>query len=37
MQFIEVIENYLGIKAKKNLMPMQSGDVLETCIDVDAP
>lgn len=36
MRFIEVIENHLGIKATKNLMPMQPGDVLETCADVDA-
>ena len=36
MRFIEVIENYLGIKAKKNMMPLQPGDVLETCADVVA-
>ncbi|MEO0394371.1 MAG: NAD-dependent epimerase [Cyanobacteria bacterium P01_A01_bin.137] len=36
MHFIQVIENYLGIKAKKNMLPMQPGDVLETCADVTA-
>ena len=36
MRFIEVIEDYLGTKAKKNMMPMQPGDVLETCADVTA-
>ncbi len=34
MHFIEVIENYLGIKANKNMLPIQPGDVLETCADV---
>lgn len=34
LRFIRVIENYLGIKARKNMMPMQPGDVLETCADV---
>jgi UDP-glucuronate 4-epimerase len=34
MGFIAVIENYLGIKAQKNMMPLQPGDVLETCADV---
>ena len=36
MHFIQVIENYLGIKAKTNMLPMQPGDVLETCADVTA-
>lgn len=36
MRFIEVIEEHLGIKANKNLMPMQPGDVLETCADVSS-
>ncbi|MGD1855719.1 MAG: NAD-dependent epimerase [Leptolyngbyaceae cyanobacterium] len=36
MRFIEVIEHYLGIQAKKNLMPMQPGDVLETYADITA-
>lgn len=30
MRFIECMENSLGIKAKKNLMPMQAGDVHRT-------
>lgn len=33
--FIEVLENCLGKKAKKNLMPMQPGDVLATFADVE--
>ncbi len=32
--FIEVIEKTIGKKAKKNLLPMQPGDVLETAADV---
>jgi len=34
MRFIEIIENELGKKAKKNLLPMQAGDVLITYADV---
>lgn len=34
MDFIFAIENELGKKAKKNLMPMQAGDVAATCADV---
>lgn len=34
--FIELIEKGLGKTAKKNLLPMQPGDVEETCADVDA-
>ncbi|MGD1949808.1 MAG: NAD-dependent epimerase [Leptolyngbyaceae cyanobacterium] len=36
MRFIEVIENCLDTKAKKNMIPLQPGDVLETCADVTA-
>ena len=36
MQFIETLENCLGIKAKKNLLPIQPGDVPSTYADVDA-
>lgn len=36
MNYIEAIEKALGITAKKNLMPMQPGDVLETSADTDA-
>lgn len=32
--FIEVLENYLGKKAKKNLLPLQPGDVPEADADV---
>jgi UDP-glucuronate 4-epimerase len=33
---IEVIEKNLGLKAKRNLLPMQPGDVIRTCADVSA-
>ena len=35
MKFIEILENCLGRKAKKNLLPMQPGDVPATYADVD--
>ncbi|HBR18567.1 MAG TPA: capsular biosynthesis protein CpsI [Deltaproteobacteria bacterium] len=35
MRFIEVLEDCLGRKAKKNLLPMQAGDVPATYADVD--
>jgi len=35
MRFIEVLENCLGKKAEKNLLPIQPGDVPSTCADVD--
>jgi UDP-glucuronate 4-epimerase len=35
LRFIEVIEDKLGKKAVKNLLPMQEGDVPETFADVD--
>jgi len=35
MRYIEVLEDYLGIKAEKNLLPMQPGDVPDTFADVD--
>lgn len=35
MHFIEVIEQCLGIKAKKNMLPLQPGDVTITYADVD--
>ncbi len=34
MRYIEVLEACLGRVAKKNLMPMQPGDVKDTCADV---
>lgn len=34
LDFIAEVEAALGIKAKKNFMPMQPGDVVETCADV---
>ncbi|ESA33994.1 uridine diphosphate galacturonate 4-epimerase [Leptolyngbya sp. Heron Island J] len=36
MGFIEVLEKHLGITAQKNMLPLQPGDVLETCADVTA-
>ncbi len=35
LKFIEVIEDCLGIKAQKNMLPMQPGDVLSTYADID--
>ena len=34
-KFIEIIENLCGKKAKKNLLPMQLGDVQTTYADID--
>ena len=34
-RYIEVLEETLGIEAKKNLLPMQPGDVPDTYADVD--
>ncbi|MDP9066359.1 MAG: NAD-dependent epimerase [Pseudomonadota bacterium] len=36
LRLIEVLENCLGRKAVKNMMPMQLGDVLDTAADVSA-
>ncbi|ATM92250.1 TPA: NAD-dependent epimerase [Klebsiella aerogenes] len=33
MDYITALEDALGIKAKKNMMPMQPGDVMETSAD----
>jgi UDP-glucuronate 4-epimerase len=35
LHFIEVLENCLGMSAKKNLLPLQPGDVLETYADIE--
>jgi len=35
LQYIQALENALGIKAKMNLMPMQPGDVRETSADTE--
>lgn len=35
MRFIEVLEDYLGKKAEKNMLPIQAGDVPATYADVD--
>jgi UDP-glucuronate 4-epimerase len=35
MRYIEVIEECLGRKAQKNLLPLQPGDVPETYADID--
>ena len=34
LRFIEIIEEELGKKAQKNLLPMQKGDVVETYADI---
>ncbi len=35
MDFISVLEKHLGKKAQMRMLPMQPGDVPETCADVD--
>ncbi|MFH0845407.1 MAG: SDR family NAD(P)-dependent oxidoreductase [Pseudomonadota bacterium] len=35
LDFIKIIEEELGREAKKNLMPMQPGDVIETSADIE--
>lgn len=35
LDYIAAIEETLGVQAKKNLLPMQAGDVPATCADVD--
>jgi UDP-glucuronate 4-epimerase len=35
MKYIEALENSLGKKAEKNLLPLQPGDVLDTYADVE--
>jgi UDP-glucuronate 4-epimerase len=35
MQFIEILEEHLGRKARKHFLPMQAGDVPATYADVD--
>ena len=35
MEFIGTIEDALGKKAKKNMLPIQPGDVPATCADID--
>jgi UDP-glucuronate 4-epimerase len=35
MDFISTLEDCLGIKAKKEFLPMQPGDVYQTYADVD--
>jgi len=34
LDFIETIENALNIQAQKELLPLQPGDVLDTCADI---
>jgi UDP-glucuronate 4-epimerase len=36
LRYIEILENCLGKKAIKNLLPLQAGDVPDTYADVDA-
>ena len=36
MDYIQALEDALGIEAKKNMLPLQPGDVLETSADTQA-
>jgi UDP-glucuronate 4-epimerase len=36
MTFIEALEDALGVEARKNFLPMQPGDVPDTCADVQS-
>ncbi|HHU1791998.1 TPA: protein CapI, partial [Escherichia coli] len=36
MEYIQALEDSLGIEAKKNFMPMQPGDVYQTYADTNA-
>ncbi|MEO0409064.1 MAG: NAD-dependent epimerase/dehydratase family protein, partial [Cyanobacteria bacterium P01_A01_bin.135] len=36
LSFIETLENCLGKVARKNMLPLQPGDVLETYADIEA-
>ncbi|MEY4590861.1 MAG: hypothetical protein RL497_2937, partial [Pseudomonadota bacterium] len=36
LRYIEILEDCLGKKATKNLLPLQLGDVPDTYADVDA-
>jgi UDP-glucuronate 4-epimerase len=36
MRYIEILEECLGKKAEKNLLPLQPGDVPDTYANVDA-
>ncbi|MND09119.1 hypothetical protein D3C83_322110 [compost metagenome] len=35
MRYIELIEQYVGRKAQLNLLPLQPGDVPDTCADIE--
>ena len=35
LRFIEVLEDCLGVKAQKQMMPMQPGDVPATYADIE--
>lgn len=36
MDYIQALEDALGIEAKKNMLPLQPGDVLETSAETKA-
>ena len=36
LRYIEVLEDCLGRKSERNLLPLQPGDVPDTCADVSA-
>src|SRR5687767_1198912 len=35
LRYIEIIEECLGRKSRRNMLPLQPGDVPETCADID--
>jgi UDP-glucuronate 4-epimerase len=35
-ELVSTLETCLGVEAKLRFLPMQAGDVLETCADIDA-
>ena len=35
LDFVEIIEETLGVEAKRELLPMQPGDIKETYADID--
>lgn len=36
LAFVQIIEEALGIQAKKRFLPMQKGDVVTTCADIES-
>jgi UDP-glucuronate 4-epimerase len=36
LEFVDCLESALGIKAQRNFMPLQAGDVIKTWADISA-